>query len=81
MNTVEREIVEAGGKAIAITVDVRDFEDIERMVQKVVDVSALPNYGMVIAHAKPKRTRPTDALMYSSIIQAPYGGQRWKRPI
>ncbi|KAF1353552.1 short chain dehydrogenase [Delphinella strobiligena] len=36
VDTVEREITEAGGRAMATTVDVRDFGDIERMVKKVV---------------------------------------------
>lgn len=39
VDTVEREITEAGGRAMATTVDVRDFGDIERMVKKVVHVS------------------------------------------
>jgi len=39
INTVEREILEAGGRATAITVDVRHSEEIQLMVQKVIDVS------------------------------------------
>lgn len=51
VDTVEREITEAGGRAMAITVDVRDFGDIERMVQKVVHVSnVLRSQTLLLSH-------------------------------
>lgn len=38
INTVEREIREAGGEAAAITVDVRDFASVEELVKKTIEV-------------------------------------------
>lgn len=38
ISTVEREIREAGGDATAIPVDVRDFENIKKLVGKTVEV-------------------------------------------
>lgn len=38
INTVEREIREAGGKATAISVDTRDFESVQRLVEETVNV-------------------------------------------
>lgn len=38
ISTVAREITEAGGQAIPIVVDVRNYDEIERMVQKVIEV-------------------------------------------
>lgn len=41
ISTVAREITEAGGEAISAVVDVRNYDEIERMVQKVVEVRSL----------------------------------------
>ncbi|KAJ2988185.1 hypothetical protein NUW58_g4112 [Xylaria curta] len=38
INTVEREIREAGGEATAIAVDVRDFDSVKRCVDKTVEL-------------------------------------------
>ena len=38
INTVEREIREAGGDATAIPVDVRDFESIQKLVERTIEV-------------------------------------------
>jgi hypothetical protein len=39
ISTVEREIKEAGREATAIPVDTRDYEGVQRLVQKTVEVS------------------------------------------
>lgn len=39
INTVEREIRDAGGAATAVAVDVRDFESVQRLVDRTVEVS------------------------------------------
>jgi ketopantoate hydroxymethyltransferase len=39
INTVEREIREAGGEATAIEVDTRHFESVQRLVDKTIEVS------------------------------------------
>lgn len=38
INTVEREIREAGGEATAIAVDVRDYRSVEELVRKTIEV-------------------------------------------
>ncbi|KUI59184.1 Hydroxysteroid dehydrogenase-like protein 2 [Cytospora mali] len=38
INTVEREIKEAGGEATAIAVDVRDFASVEELVKKTIEI-------------------------------------------
>lgn len=38
ISTVEREIREAGGDATAIPVDVRDFDNIKKLVDKTIEV-------------------------------------------
>ncbi|RDL39356.1 putative Hydroxysteroid dehydrogenase-like protein 2 [Venustampulla echinocandica] len=38
INTVEREIREAGGQATAIAVDTRDFEDVKKLVDQTVKI-------------------------------------------
>ena len=38
INTVEREIREAGGDAVALPVDTRDVEAVSRLVQKTVEI-------------------------------------------
>lgn len=77
ISTVQREITEAGGKATAITVDVRNFGEIELMVKKAVDVSnlLLPDDSQT----EQVRIRFTDISMPLSTIQVPYGGPRLKR--
>ncbi|KAI2472041.1 short chain dehydrogenase family protein [Annulohypoxylon bovei var. microspora] len=37
ISTVEREIIEAGGRATAIPVDVRDFADVQKLVDRTVE--------------------------------------------
>jgi hypothetical protein len=41
INTVEREIREAGGEATAISVDTRDYQQIEQLVAKTIQVVVL----------------------------------------
>lgn len=43
ISTVEREIREAGGDATAIAVDTRDFESVEKLVAKTIEVSIHEN--------------------------------------
>lgn len=38
INTVEREIREAGGEATAIAVDVRDHDSVDELVRKTIEV-------------------------------------------
>lgn len=38
INTVEREIREAGGEATAIAVDTRDFESVQKLVDQTIKV-------------------------------------------
>jgi hypothetical protein len=38
ISTVEREIKEAGGEAKAITVDTRDFDSVQRLVDEAIKV-------------------------------------------
>lgn len=38
ISTVEREIREAGGQASAITVDTRDFESVQRLVEQTIKI-------------------------------------------
>lgn len=46
INTVEREIREAGGEATAIAVDTRNFEGIQELVEKTIKVvEALLRYS------------------------------------
>jgi len=45
ISTVEREIREVGGQATAITVDTRDFESVQRLVEETIKV------GMLISRA------------------------------
>lgn len=40
INTVAREVKEAGGDAIPVQVDVRSFENVQDMVDRVIKVSA-----------------------------------------
>ena len=39
ISTVEREIREAGGRAVAIPVDTRDHESVQRMIDTTVEAS------------------------------------------
>lgn len=38
ISTVEREIREAGGEATAVTVDTRDYDSVQRMVDKTIEI-------------------------------------------
>lgn len=42
ISTVEREIKEAGGEALAISVDVRDFTSIQDLIRKTLEVQLPP---------------------------------------
>lgn len=51
ISTVEREIKEAGGDAIAIPADVRNHGDIQHLVQKTVNVRPQMNFYLLGAPA------------------------------
>jgi hypothetical protein len=40
INTVAREILEAGGDATAVPVDVRDYESVQRLLEETVKVGS-----------------------------------------
>lgn len=61
INTVQREIEEAGGLAIAVAVDVRDVSSIQHMVDEVVQVSFGLLSRITSANTRPEIREPRRA--------------------
>lgn len=71
---MEREIKEAGGDAISIVVDVRNYDEIEAMIARVVEVSSV---SLTVIEAQ-KRSILVASMSWSTTL-VPYGGAASRR--
>ena len=78
ISTVEREIKEAGGEAIAFAVDVRDFASLQELVDKTVKVSLNWPLDPRVKVADQYKPSNMAALMCSCTTPGRYGGPRSK---
>jgi hypothetical protein len=82
ISTVEREIREAGGSATAITVDVRDFESVQRCVDKTIEVTYMSSpLSEDTGLTQVWGCRSTVDLMCWFTTRAPFGGLQWRTPL